>query len=126
MNQTVKTALVMILLATYLVVPLKDQFLTGIHFFSHLASFEDPHHKHGHTDHGHDHNMIELIGHAMDDYQSDQQLPTSVINFKFQQPFPSETFKLPQLFVSVIYNYFEPFDILALTGPYYGIPTPPP
>jgi hypothetical protein len=83
------------LLLIFLIVPFKHIFLNCLHFTTHLVTLENPYHYHGSGNHGHDHNMLEILNHAVDDFNNEAQIPVELTGFKFQIPFPGELLNFP-------------------------------
>jgi hypothetical protein len=113
-------------LVLFLIVPLKFVFLKSVHFLSHITAFENPHHHHGsgHTDH--QHTFMEVIDHALDDFESGNAAPVELTSFKFMQHFPSGIVKLPDLIPVHRLSKHILLSEHIPHSPYLGIVLPPP
>ncbi|NOX85315.1 MAG: hypothetical protein GXO86_05030 [Chlorobi bacterium] len=130
MKTTTSRILVFIIVAIYLVVPLKNHFLNTLHFFSHILSHENPYHHHGHHfhDHGHVHGILERISFIMEehDHGDEHPVPASLTTYEFQLAFPSCEQHLPEIFPFIIDKSLKLTKAHAFPFPFFKVPTPPP
>jgi hypothetical protein len=111
----------------FLIVPFKFIFLNSLHFASHIVAFENPYHYHGDKNHGHDHNVLEVLSHAVDDFSSDARIPVELSSFKFQVPFPQVVADISlENHPSDVTNRYPLLVSGLITGPAKEVLLPPP
>ncbi len=122
-----KTTLFAILLL-YLAIPFKQQFLSGVHLLSHVASYEKSHHSHDHhePESNHHHNFLEFLNQALDGHHSNHPIPVVLTNFQFQTHLQTQGLHIIEYFPSLINKVFRSTDIHVLINPFFEVPTPPP
>lgn len=141
--QVIQKISLLFVLLIYLIIPFKNHFLKTAHFVSHVVSFENPNHSHEHSDHAyahfpedghgheqeheHHHHQLDVLQRILHEFEEeDETLPNELLNFRFQVEVPSEMVKVSDQFVLQYENIFKPLLILALTGPAFDVPVPPP